>query len=228
MTTQANRRIRPKSWVWGVGLSVLFFAVSASPALAQNRGGNERSRDSRSYNRPTPAAVNRASARNDNRGRDDYGHDNRRYDNRSHRRPSQVSIVNNYNSRHGYRNDDYCGRGSKNKIGVSVNFGQPAYSTTVVRRVWIAERYEDRVEQVCVEPECYETRYIPEVVETRYDACGRPYTVVICPARYERVLIPARYESHVTRVCIPGYWDEVVEHCPVPTTSIIIGGVFRF
>lgn len=228
MTTQVNSRIRPKSWVWGMGLSVLFIAMSVSPALAQNRGGNDRSRDSRSYNRPAPTSVSRASARDDHRGRDDRGHGYRGYGNRGHSRPSQVTIVNNYNSRHGYRKDDHRGHGSKNKIGVSVIFGQPVYSTTVVRRVWIAERYEDHVEQVCVEPERYETRYIPEVVETRYDACGRPYTVVVCPARYERVVIPARYESRVTRVCVPGYWEEVVEHCPVSTASISIGGVFRF
>lgn len=207
MTTQMNRRIRPKSWVLGVGLSVLFFAVSVSPALAQNRGGNDRSRDSRSYGRPAPAAAYKAPSRDDGRGRS-----------------APVTIINNYPpARHDYRKPD-----TRNKIGVSVNFGQPVYSTTVVRRVWIAERYEDRVEQVCVEPERYETRYIPEVVETRYDACGRRYTVVVCPARYERVLIPARYETRVTRVCVPGYWEEVVEHCPVSTTSISIGGVFRF
>lgn len=116
-------------------------------------------------------------------------------------------------------------RRDDDRVSVRINFGSPA---PMVSRRWVAERYEERVEQVCVEPARVEWRYIPEVIETRYDSCGNRYSVVVCPARYEEVLIPARFETRVTRVCIPGRFEEVECAPPRPSTRISIGGVFNF
>ncbi len=71
---------------------------------------------------------------------------------------------------------------------------------------WVGGHYEYRTKRVCVEPGRYQRRYVPAVVETRYDACGRLSTVVIEPARYKKVWVPARYVTKRVKVWVPGQW----------------------
>ncbi len=71
---------------------------------------------------------------------------------------------------------------------------------------WVGRHYEYRTERICVEPGRYERRYVRAVVETRYDPCGRPYTVVIEPACYKKVWVPARYVTRQVKVWVPGQW----------------------
>ena len=58
----------------------------------------------------------------------------------------------------------------------------------------IGYRQRHRVaRRILVSPGHFEKRWIPAVTETRYDDCGRPFTVVIREACYEKVWVAPRY-----------------------------------
>jgi len=67
---------------------------------------------------------------------------------------------------------------------------------TIERRVWVpGER-----EKVWIDP----------VYETRYDHCGRPYSVMVCPGRWTVRVHPAHYETRCERVWVPAAYGP---HC---------------
>ncbi len=71
---------------------------------------------------------------------------------------------------------------SKGHVDVNIGYGH-RFGRGVARRVPVS-------------PGHYEKRWIPAVTETRYDDCGRPYTVVIREACYESVWVAPRYVTH--------------------------------
>lgn len=73
-------------------------------------------------------------------------------------------------------------------------------------RVWVPGCYETAVERVWV-PACRERRWIEPVLETRYDACGNAYRVVVCSGRWEWVDVPGRYDSRTVRRWVPGHYE---------------------
>ena len=113
-------------------------------------------------------------------------------------------------------------------VDVHFTFGKPKYvpAPVVVReeicapqvtRRWIPAHYETREERVLVSPERCEKVWVSPVTETRYDRRGRPYTVEVRPGYWREQHIPARYETRVTKVLIPGRWEETVaDGCVTP------------
>ena len=62
--------------------------------------------------------------------------------------------------------------------------------------------YEDRSEQVMVQPAGEERRVIPAQYETITHRSGREEQRLVSPERVEIVVIPARYETRVTQVWV--------------------------
>lgn len=118
----------------------------------------------------------------------------------------------------------------------------PGRYETHIERVLVEQgHYEWEVQNVEVEPAHFETCRIPAVQETRYDADGKPYQVILEPARTEKIWVPARYEQRRDRVWIPdryeerevrvwvsGYWVNEPNYGLRDGSRIRIGGTFRF
>lgn len=144
----------------------------------------------------------------------DRGHDRR--DRREHRDERRDR---------GHDHDD--------KVSVKIGIGGGSHGHGHVHggRRWVEGHYVTREERVMVSPGHYEERHIPAVYETRYDHCGEPYRVLVHPARCERVWCPPRYETRVTRVWVPGCWEEapVYHAAPRRDSGFFFGfkGTFR-
>ena len=96
----------------------------------------------------------------------------------------------------------------------------PATYETHIQRVLVeAGHHEWRIEQVCVAPGRYETRYVPAVQEVLYDSRGNAHRIIVTPSRVEKVWVPPtyetrrvkvwvppRYETRQVRVLVPGRW----------------------
>ena len=76
------------------------------------------------------------------------------------------------------------------------------------RRVFVPGRWVVETRQVWVEGRTRQV-WFEAVYETRYDSCGRRYTVCVRPARYETVCEPGHYESRTVEVWQPGSWRVV-------------------
>ncbi len=72
-------------------------------------------------------------------------------------------------------------------------------------RTYVPGRYETVTVRVLV-PARHETIWEPDVYETRYDHCGRPYRVCVRKGYYRTVCTPAHYENRCERVLTPGHW----------------------
>ena len=146
------------------------------------------------------------------------------------------------------------GRHGGSRFGIGFGFGTRFYSGSYQR--WVPGWFETRIEQVLVEPAHYEwqrkrvqvepgryeVREVPPVEETRRDADGKAFTVIVEPARTETVWIPPRYEERKvnvwvadryeqqeTRVWIPGRWVTESSYRPGRSGSwLSLGGIFRF
>jgi hypothetical protein len=68
----------------------------------------------------------------------------------------------------------------------------PGHYETVERDVWVP----GTCEKVWIEP-CY---------ETRYDACGRPYRVLVKPGHWTTVETPGHFETRCVQVWVEGCW----------------------
>ena len=98
-------------------------------------------------------------------------------------------------------------RPTPRRYGYGYNFGhRRRYTHKPQCKRWVGGHSEYRTERICVAPGRYQRRYVPAVVETRYDPCGRPYTVVVEPAGYKKVWVPARYVTRRAKVWVPGRW----------------------
>lgn len=94
--------------------------------------------------------------------------------------------------------------GKHRSIGVQIGFGDFGRRSsrdagrweTIREKVWV-EGYTERV-------------WVQAVYETRYDSCGRAYTVCVQPARWESVCVPGRYEWRERRVWVSSGWRR---HC---------------
>lgn len=95
-----------------------------------------------------------------------------------------------------------------------------------VTRQWVPGRYEMRVERILAEAGHYKCHYIAAVVETRYNAAGRPYTAIVQPARTEKHWISPRYEMRELQTWIPGYWVEQVTYSSGSQPGL--SALFRF
>lgn len=93
--------------------------------------------------------------------------------------------------------------------------GRPRYepyrrARTVIHRapppVWIPGHYQTVRERVLV-PGPTTRVWIPEVVETRFDSCGVPYTVVVVPGHFETRTAPGRFEWRTRRVWVAGHYE---------------------
>lgn len=83
-----------------------------------------------------------------------------------------------------------------------------ARRTQAPQRVWIPGHYETRQREVVISGGT-ERRYVPARVETRYDSCGRRFTVQVSTGHWEWVRLPDRIELRHERVWVEGYW----RHC---------------
>jgi hypothetical protein len=68
----------------------------------------------------------------------------------------------------------------------------PAHTGLVAKKVWVP----GATEQVWVAP----------VYETRYDHCGKPYTVLVCAGYWKSVHKPGCYVTQHVPVHYPGHW----------------------
>lgn len=69
----------------------------------------------------------------------------------------------------------------------------PAHQTEVTRRVWVPGRTR--------------REWVPPLYQTRFDSCGRPYTVCVRAGHWRTVCEPGHYENRVERVWVPGRWE---------------------
>ncbi|MCA8981577.1 MAG: hypothetical protein H6831_06770 [Planctomycetes bacterium] len=73
------------------------------------------------------------------------------------------------------------------------------------QRVWVPGHYEMRQREVVI-PGCTERRWVPARFETRYDSCGRRFTVQISTGHWELVRQPDRIEIRTERVWVAAHW----------------------
>ena len=76
------------------------------------------------------------------------------------------------------------------------------------QRVWVPGHYETRQREVVIRGGT-DRRYVPARFETRYDSCGRRFTVQISTGHWELVRLPDRIELRNERVWVPAHW----KHC---------------
>jgi hypothetical protein len=69
----------------------------------------------------------------------------------------------------------------------------PGHEEQVTRSVWIPGRMR--------------REWVPARIETRFDSCGRPFTVCVQPAHWRTVCDPGHFETVVETVWVPGRWQ---------------------
>jgi hypothetical protein len=74
------------------------------------------------------------------------------------------------------------------------------------RRVYVPGHYETVEHQVWI-PATRQRVWCEPVYETRYDSCGRAYTVLVRNGGYEWVTTPGHYEIQTARVWVTGRWE---------------------
>ena len=98
--------------------------------------------------------------------------------------------------------------GKRSSISVSVGNRGRGYGygrRCAPKRVWVPGRYEIVTEKVWV-PGRTRKVWCDPVYETRYDPCGRPYTVCVSPGRWTTVTDPGCYEYVERKVWVPGHY----------------------
>ena len=73
---------------------------------------------------------------------------------------------------------------------------------------WVPGRFETRCEQVFV-PGCTRQVWVEPVYRTEYDACGRPFQVLVTCGFYQTVQDPGHYETVNRQIWIEGYWTTI-------------------
>ena len=77
--------------------------------------------------------------------------------------------------------------------------------TCAPRKVWVPGRYEVQMRKVWVEGHNRKV-WVEPVYETRFDACGRPFRVLIAEGHYRLVREPGCYQNRRVKVWRPGFW----------------------
>jgi len=148
-----------------------------------------------------PLFAGNAFADNDNRGRRDNDNNRRQSDrnDRNDRNDRRDKDRHDNDRRWSGRNDRHD---DNNKGSIFFSFGAP------VTRVIVS----DPCEATNHASGYYRQEWCPPVYETRYDACGRPYTVLASAGHYNQVWVST---------------SPPVVHT-YRTNSIVIGGRIRF
>jgi hypothetical protein len=82
----------------------------------------------------------------------------------------------------------------------------PAMRKAVPLTVWVPGHEVERTRRVWV-PGRTRQEWVAPRLATRYDACGRPYTVCLRAGHWRTICEPGHYETRVERVRIPGRWE---------------------
>ena len=218
-------------------LSAAVILASQSPAAARGKKSSKRSTkaERRAAEALREVAEERAKAwRRVGRGRGDH---------------RGLGLRRGRDGRHG-RGLTFSFGKSDGRTRFSVNLGGstqttrrwiPATYETHIQRVLVeAGHHEWRIEQVCVAPGRYETRYVPAVQEVLYDSRGNAHRIIVTPSRVEKVWVPPtyetrrvkvwvppRYETRQVRVLVPGRW--VTETVRTPHRSgLNLSALLRF
>ena len=85
------------------------------------------------------------------------------------------------------------------------NWG-PARVRTQPLAIWIPGHQEQVTRSVWV-PGRERREWVPARIETRFDFCGRPFTVCVSPGHWRTVCEPGHYESCVETIWVPGHWQ---------------------
>lgn len=73
-------------------------------------------------------------------------------------------------------------------------------------RGWVPGHYEVSERSVWVSGGTQRT-WVPAAYQTRYDACGRTYRVLLRDGYWRQVALPGRYERRPVRIWVPGRWS---------------------
>jgi hypothetical protein len=73
------------------------------------------------------------------------------------------------------------------------------------QRVWVPGHYETRQREVVIR-DGTDRRYVPARFETRYDSCGRRFSVQVSTGHWELVRLPDRVVIRNERVWVPAHW----------------------
>ena len=109
---------------------------------------------------------------------------------------------------HGYGHAK--GHGKINTFGLTYR----RYSAHAPAKTWVAGCWKTVEQQVWVPGAC-ERVWIDPVYRTCYDACGRPYRVLVSAGHWQTVERPGHYETKLVQVFEPGHW--------VSATAIVCG-----
>lgn len=73
-------------------------------------------------------------------------------------------------------------------------------------RVWVEGYYRTEYQRVWIEA-CQQKRWVPPQYATRYDSCGKAYSVLVRDGYYDLVTIPAHAETRPIKVWVPGRYE---------------------
>jgi len=73
-------------------------------------------------------------------------------------------------------------------------------------RVWVEGHYRTDYRKVLVKA-CQENRWVSARYETRYDECGKAYSVLVQDGYWTLVNIPAHYENRPVKSWVPGRFE---------------------
>lgn len=95
-------------------------------------------------------------------------------------------------------------------IGIGIPLGghdhcRPVHHHSAHCRTFVPGRFETRCEQVWV-PGCARQVWVEPAYRTDYDACGRPFQVLVTCGYYQTVQDQGHYETVNRQVWIEGYW----------------------
>lgn len=80
------------------------------------------------------------------------------------------------------------------------------YQAPAPRRVWMPGHYQV-VQRKHWVPGSHRQVWVPARYETRYDWCGRRYTVLVSPGHYQTIQDPGHWEYRSEKVWIEAHWE---------------------
>jgi hypothetical protein len=119
--------------------------------------------------------------------------------------PRGISIGYTHSKKRVHRSPRHRTQRSHREIGVTFRFGQP--HPPILKR-WMPGHYTIE-ERHIRQPDRIEKVWVPDRYQTRLDACGRPYRVLVEGSHHENRLIPGAVVVERVKIWVPGYWERI-------------------
>lgn len=91
--------------------------------------------------------------------------------------------------------------------------GCSIHTYCIPKTVFVPGHYEAIEKQVWVAPKQVKV-WVDQILETRYDYCGQPYTVLVQPGHWAKHVEPGHFETVLEQVFVPGHYETQCARIP--------------